>query len=69
MLGDGYASQSSQRQHFGLGEATVVDELTVRWPRSGTVQTFHKVAAIRIVEITKCQPELVEERNRKAGRE
>jgi hypothetical protein len=47
----------------------VVDELTVRCPRSGTVQMFHNVAAIRIVEITECQPELVEEHNRKAGRE
>jgi hypothetical protein len=50
--GDGYASQSSLRLHFGLGEATRVDELTVRWPASKTVQQFRDVAADRIVHVT-----------------
>jgi hypothetical protein len=35
--GNGYAGQSSQRVHFGLGAATRIVSLTVRWP-SGTVQ-------------------------------
>ena len=52
VLGDSYASQSSLRLHFGLGEATRVEELTVRWPASGTVQTFRDVAAGRIVQVT-----------------
>jgi hypothetical protein len=60
VLGDGYASQNSLRQHFGLGDNAVVDELTVRWPRSGIVQTFHNVAANRIVEITEGRQTLVE---------
>jgi ASPIC and UnbV/FG-GAP-like repeat len=62
VLGDGYGSQNSLRQHFGLGEATHVDELTVNWPRSGVVQKFHNVAADRIVEITEGTDLLVEKR-------
>ena len=69
VLGDGYASQNSLRQHFGLGDAGVVDELTVRWPRSGIVQRFHDVAANRIVQITEGKPDLVEKRYRKAATE
>lgn len=52
VLGDGYGSQNSLRQHFGIGDATSVDELVVKWPRSGIVQTFRNVAADRIIEIT-----------------
>jgi enediyne biosynthesis protein E4 len=51
-LGDGYGSQNSLRQYFGLGDATKVDELVVRWPRSGVTQTFTNVSADRIVQIT-----------------
>ena len=51
-LGDGYGSQNSLRQHFGLAGAAVVDELDVRWPRSGTTQHFTRIAANRIIEIT-----------------
>ncbi|MEM8930368.1 MAG: ASPIC/UnbV domain-containing protein, partial [Acidobacteriota bacterium] len=58
-LGDGYGSQSSLRQHFGLGVDTSsegtgelrVDELLVTWPRSGRVERFIDVPANRIVEI------------------
>jgi hypothetical protein len=35
--GNGYAGQSSQRVHFGLGTATEIVSLTVKWP-SGAVQ-------------------------------
>jgi enediyne biosynthesis protein E4 len=59
-LGDGYGSQNSLRQHFGLGDATSVDELTVKWPRSGIVQKFQNVAGNRIVRITEGTNELVE---------
>jgi hypothetical protein len=51
-LGDGYGSQNSLRQYFGLGDAAVVDELVVRWPTSGVTQTFTHVAADRIVQVT-----------------
>lgn len=60
MLGDGYGSENSLRQHFGLGDAGSVDELTVKWPRSKTVQTFHNVAGNRVVRITEGKDEVVE---------
>lgn len=41
--GSGYASQNSLILHFGLGDATVIDKLTVRWP-SGLVEVFENVA-------------------------
>ena len=65
VLGDGYGSQNTLRQHFGLGDSDSVDELTVRWPRSGIVQTFHAVAANRIVEITEGSDRLVEKHYRR----
>jgi hypothetical protein len=64
VLGDGYGSQNTLRQHFGLGNAALVDELTVRWPRSGIVQRFHHVAANRIVEITEGSEALAEKHYR-----
>jgi ASPIC and UnbV/FG-GAP-like repeat len=33
--GNGYASQSSTRLHFGLGGATRVDRVEIRWPGGG----------------------------------
>ncbi len=30
--GNGYAGQSSLRLHFGIGAATAVDSVTIRWP-------------------------------------
>ncbi len=41
--GAGYFSQDSLTAEFGLGQATVVDSVQVRWP-SGTVQTLLNVA-------------------------
>jgi hypothetical protein len=35
--GNGYASQSSKRLHFGLGGATKIDSIEIRWP-SGLVE-------------------------------
>ena len=65
--GDGYGSQNSLRQHFGLNDATSVDEITVKWPRSGTTQTFQNVAGGRIIEITEGKNEIVEKHYTKAG--
>lgn len=39
----GASGQNSLVQHFGLGPATQVDQVTVYWP-SGTVQTLNNVA-------------------------
>lgn len=63
VLGDGYGSQNSLRQHFGLGTARRVDELTVTWPRSGRVQTFRDLGPDRldrIVRLTEGRDELEE---------
>ncbi len=60
VAGDSYGSQSSLRQYFGLGDAPVVDELRVTWPRSGITQTFKSVPTNRIVQVTEGKDELVE---------
>jgi hypothetical protein len=60
VLGDGYGSQSSLRLHFGLGAYDRVDKLAVRWPRSGIVQAFEKIAANQIVQITEGEDRLLE---------
>jgi hypothetical protein len=61
-LGDGYGSQNTLRQYFGLADATVVNEMTVRWPRSGITQKFQNLAANRIMEVTEGKDGLVEKR-------
>ncbi|HEX3555616.1 MAG TPA: CRTAC1 family protein [Thermoanaerobaculia bacterium] len=35
--GNGYAGQSTRRLHFGLGKATAIDSLEIRWP-SGKIE-------------------------------
>jgi hypothetical protein len=57
VLGDGYGSQNSLRQHFGLGAISEVERLEVRWPRSKTVQTFTNLPANRIIRVTEGQAE------------
>jgi enediyne biosynthesis protein E4 len=47
----GYLSQNDGRLHFGLGEAEVVDRITVTWP-GGTSQTLDKVTAGQVLTIT-----------------
>ena len=42
--GDAYLSQSSKVLHFGLGDASAVDSVIVRWP-NGNVEEFGKHAA------------------------
>lgn len=48
--GDSYLSHSDWRLHFGLGQATTVDELSIRWP-SGTVEKLTNVAADRVLTL------------------
>jgi hypothetical protein len=36
--GNGYAGQSSRRAHFGLGKASKIDRIEIKWP-SGRVET------------------------------
>ncbi len=60
VLGDGYGSQNTLRQHFGLSGNVVVDDLVIKWPKTGATQTFHKIPADRIVQVTEGKDEIVE---------
>jgi hypothetical protein len=48
--GAGYASQNDMRLHFGLGAATKIDRLEVKWP-DGAVETFSVPGIDRIITI------------------
>ena len=50
VAGSGYLSQDYGRLHFGLGAATTIDKLTIRWP-SGREQTLEKVSADRVLTV------------------
>ena len=49
--GSSFMSQHMRPAHFGLGPATEVDRLTVRWP-SGIVQTLTDVPANQLATLT-----------------
>ncbi len=51
----GYLSQNDPRPHFGLGQHSVVDTLTIRWP-SGSVQTLHDIKADQVLKIIELPP-------------
>ncbi len=46
----GYLAQSAMPLYFGLGEATTVEQLVVRWP-SGSVDTLENVASGEVLEV------------------
>ncbi len=48
--GGSYLSQNDLRQHFGLGIATKIDSVEIRWP-SGTVEKLENIAADAIYTI------------------
>ncbi|MDZ7332078.1 MAG: FG-GAP-like repeat-containing protein [candidate division KSB1 bacterium] len=47
---NGYGSHDDLRAHFGLGDATLIDELIIEWP-SGLVQTLTSVAVDQFLTI------------------
>jgi hypothetical protein len=49
--GTSVMSQNDLRLHFGLGKATVVDAVEIRWPTTGKIERFTKVAANQILTI------------------
>ena len=55
--GSGFQSQSEATLHFGLGDATTVDELKILWP-GGTTQTFAGIAGDQIVRAVEGRQEL-----------
>ena len=40
--GEGYFSSNAQEVHFGLGDATLIDSITITWP-SGTVEELKNI--------------------------
>ena len=48
--GGSYASQNDLRVHFGLGPATTVDRLEVRWP-NGLEEAWRGVAPDRVLTL------------------
>jgi ASPIC/UnbV protein/VCBS repeat protein len=49
---------SSVQQEIGLGNAKAIDSITIRWPGSGTVQTFRNVAPNRVYDMVEGRPTL-----------
>lgn len=54
LSGGSYASNNDPRPHFGLGQATKIDDIEVHWP-SGKVEHFAAPGVNRIVEIQEGQ--------------
>ncbi len=48
--GGSYYSQNDFRLHFGLGDATIVDRLEVRWP-NGATEEWTSLAPDRIITL------------------
>lgn len=48
--GEGFALMSSLNVHFGLGTASTIDQVVVRWP-SGTVDTFNNVSVNQVLNV------------------
>jgi hypothetical protein len=53
--GNSFAGQSSARVHFGLGAATSLESVEVRWP-SGLVQNFQGLAIDRLHKLREGSP-------------
>ena len=60
-----YLSQSDQRLHFGLAEATVVDRIEVRWP-DGTVSVFEDLDVDQVHRLSGCRGPYVSVRRAEA---
>jgi hypothetical protein len=58
-----YMSQQPCEVHFGLGDATQIDRLAIRWP-SGLVQELSSVTADRHIRITEGESAVAEIRPR-----
>ncbi len=48
--GNGFSSQNDRRLHYGLGDATAVERLVIRWP-SGRTQTIENPPIDRILSV------------------
>jgi tetratricopeptide (TPR) repeat protein len=62
--GNGDHSQCPHRMHFGLGTATKVDSLEIRWP-TGYVESFANLEPNQLLRFTEATPDsFLEERKR-----
>jgi len=52
--GGSYLSQNDLRLHFGLGSASTMDSVQVRWP-NGTIEQFKNLAADKIYTLVESQ--------------
>jgi hypothetical protein len=52
--GSGFSAQNQRRLHFGLGAATSVDQVVIRWP-SGRQQTIDRPELDRVHQITEAR--------------
>ena len=48
----GGGGQNDMRQHFGLGTATVIDSIIIKWPASGVTDIYTNVAVNQYLEYT-----------------
>jgi hypothetical protein len=49
--GSSYLGESDLRVHFGIGRATDISRIEIRWP-SGATETLQNVARNQIVTVT-----------------
>ena len=49
--GSGFSAQNQRRLHYGLGDATGVDRVVIRWP-SGRLQTVEEPAVDTLHKLT-----------------
>ncbi len=54
--GNGFASQSTYRVHFGLAQNNTIERLEVRWP-SGIRQVFENLASNQIYRVVEGKPQ------------
>lgn len=51
----GYGCQNSLRAHFGLGIATIIDSITIKWPGSGNTSVYTNITPNQIITYTEGQ--------------
>lgn len=56
---------STLRREIGLGQATIIDEIEVRWYGSGTVQVFRNVDPDQFIRITEGKDEIINMHNKR----
>jgi tetratricopeptide (TPR) repeat protein len=54
--GEGFGATNPYRQHFGLGKATKIDSLEIRWP-GGTIHKFTDLQPNQIIALKEDEPQ------------